>query len=162
VRKRLIIAAIAVVVIGIGAYVLSQPRKGTVEWHKKQYLNAMKWSWSHRLMVTWDRIRGKGRSPHRILDARALERRDEHRAALLRFGYLQERKFWLTNQSARQVAFSVSTKAAEKVLVDERRSFLTLMIYGPGETNLLTLIAVGEDVPIWEELIRKADVPETK
>ena len=35
-RKRLVIAAIAVV-IGVAAYMFSPPKEGTVEWHKKQY-----------------------------------------------------------------------------------------------------------------------------
>lgn len=41
VRKRLVIGAIAAVVIGVAAYVLSQPRKGTVEWHRRGYLRAV-------------------------------------------------------------------------------------------------------------------------
>ena len=41
-RKRLVIAAIAVAALtGIAAYVLSQPRQGTVEWHKKEYFSSL-------------------------------------------------------------------------------------------------------------------------
>ena len=39
-RKRLVIGAFAAVVIGVAALVLSQPRKGTVEYHKEEYLRA--------------------------------------------------------------------------------------------------------------------------
>jgi hypothetical protein len=38
--KRLLIGAIAVVVIGVTAYILSQPGKQTVEWHKEQWIKA--------------------------------------------------------------------------------------------------------------------------
>jgi len=40
-RKRLVIGAIATVVIGVAAYVFSQPRKGTVEYHKQKYVEAV-------------------------------------------------------------------------------------------------------------------------
>jgi hypothetical protein len=39
-KKRIFIGAIAVVVIGVGAYVLSQRKEGTVEWHKEQWVKA--------------------------------------------------------------------------------------------------------------------------
>lgn len=119
----------------------------------------MKWRWSDRVEVTWDRIRGKSKRSYRIFHPEDLKRRDDHQAALLRLGFLQERTFRLIHRPARDVALSAS-KAAGAILSDERRYFLTLMIYNPTDTNMLKLVAVAEDVPVWEELIRKADVPE--
>ena len=42
VRKRLVIGAMAVVVIGVIAFVLSQPKDGTVEWHKREYASVVR------------------------------------------------------------------------------------------------------------------------
>jgi hypothetical protein len=131
--KRMAIAAIAAGVIGVAAYVLSQPKEGTVEWHKREYLDAMRWRWSDRLEVMWDRVTDKSNRRYRVFHPEDLKRRNAHQAALVRLGYLQERTFYLTNRSAGEVASSAA-KAAEAIFSDERRYLLTLMIYGPEDT----------------------------
>jgi hypothetical protein len=37
VRKRILVAALATAGIAVTAYVLSQPKEGSLEWHKRRY-----------------------------------------------------------------------------------------------------------------------------
>ena len=39
VRKRIIIGLLAFLVIGVVVFFVSQPKKGSVEWHKRAYLD---------------------------------------------------------------------------------------------------------------------------
>ena len=40
--RRFTIGLLAVVVIGVMAFILSQPKRGSIEWHKREYLDAWK------------------------------------------------------------------------------------------------------------------------
>ena len=93
VRKRLVIGAIAVVVIGVAAWVFWEPGKGTLEWHKREYLEelarARSRSWVERIPVPgivrqwyWDR-----RS----------ERRKFHQEELIRLDFLEAKQIDVKN-----------------------------------------------------------------
>ena len=83
------------VAIGVAAYVLSQPRRATVEYHKKEYLEAhemgpvAEWITLHAPMAV-----------HDLLWTPRKKRIDFHRNALLELGYLAQREFSVSNRPA--------------------------------------------------------------
>src|SRR5688572_21947965 len=86
-RKRIVIAAIAVVVIGIGAgYFAGQPRKGSLEYHKKKYLEEQK-----RLSHPWVERFAVPSIVRKFYFERCDKRRKFHQRALINEGYLAER-----------------------------------------------------------------------
>ena len=57
-RKRIAIGA--VFVIGVATYLLSQPRQGTVEWHRGRYAALLtEDTWTEHLGQIWRKLRGK-------------------------------------------------------------------------------------------------------
>src|SRR5688500_7864821 len=98
VRKRLVIGAIAAMLIGVAAYVLSQPKEGTLEWHKREYKSHMRRIGGERTL--FDRIRSEFGLPRRP------DRHLEHRRALIDLGYLEERNIILTNLTNNPEVFS--------------------------------------------------------
>lgn len=97
-RKRVGIAVIAVVILGLFLYVLSQPKKGSVEWHKRAYLAA----WKRLNLDDWrsrfarflnDKASLKPDSLYPSESERGLltEKIASHRRALVRLRYLTEK-----------------------------------------------------------------------
>jgi hypothetical protein len=167
VRKRLLIGAIAV------AYVLSQPKKGTVEWHQKEYLRYSKGPRLERVVNFVKR--GIGMQPiYRGLPEAQMEREREHRRALIDLGYLVESELVLSNQTVDKV---LST--ADQLMRRDPRSARLRMDFlhfeytigadiTPGgantfeQTNKIVVVAHREDFQFIAEAIRQADVPASK
>jgi hypothetical protein len=86
----------------------------------------------------------------------ALSRKvNEHQRALIEYGYLIERSLSTTNR-----AWLVSTRVSrrqEQIIPRENREYACISD-GP-EWHLVKVIGRREDIPKWEEAIRKADVP---
>jgi hypothetical protein len=145
-RKRIVIGAIAVVVIGAGAYVFSQPKEGTVEWHKQACESEARRIFKPTL---FDRAR-------RALDLPPRPNRyREHRRALVNLGYLEERQFILTNKPAK-VLPALRQWATNDLRQDRLWSMDVI------SNNILTVRAERHSLPKWEEAVRRIDVPETK
>src|SRR5687768_6604126 len=84
VRKRLVIGAIAAMVIGVAAYLLSQPKGRTVQWH----VNALKKD--QRSIEQRNRLITRAPSFIRnLMLRRQAVRMKRHRDALVRMGFLQ-------------------------------------------------------------------------
>jgi len=154
-RKRLVMGAVAAVVIGVTVYFLSQPKKGTVEWHKKEYLKAADRlavnTWKYKLKRVYRRI--AKRPPPGSWDADAYRSDvkvfEQHQASLVRLGYLQEARVSLT-------AFSENAIPARYFGDEARRRFIAVSRGGP---HVVHIIAPPSDLPKIEAAIRHVDGP---
>jgi len=153
VRKRIALAIVAVVVIGVGAYlvsVFSGPKRGSVEWHKREYLEARKSSgldyWLPRRWreAYWDRKQ---------------EARSVHLAALIELGYVERR--------------SVTVSKCPSVVIENRVYRKSRSALPPGEpfhvyvrdeddTNHLEVRVAPNYFPIVERTIRELEAYEGK
>jgi hypothetical protein len=170
VRKRIVIGLLILSVIGIAAFFFSQPKKGSVEWHKRKYVAALDYQplvmRAHNL---WRGIRGKPDAyVYFYLDEneREKERRaviERHQRALIDAGYFERREFPLSNRTADEV-LSESYRLVRSE-VQWRRLQQALLVDLPFRwdadrgTNVLIIVAAREDMPTLAETIRKADVP---
>jgi hypothetical protein len=153
VRKRLVIGAIAAVVIGVAAYVLSAWHPDTIEYHAKSYLKVRELSDRERWVVE--------KAPAwagRLMIKRKAARLERHRNALIRQHFLQEINVAVSNASARDVIDNLLASGFVSSEYVEGK-FLN---WEAANTNVIRVVTVPRDVEIWTELIRKADVPETK
>jgi hypothetical protein len=105
-RKRLVIGAIALLVIGVAAYVLSQPQKGTVEWHKRNYLRAAKTVRGQTLSARMSALYYRMRKTSPVETATELDAEQRLRSSqrhLIQLGYFSQQRFVLNSQTALQV-----------------------------------------------------------
>jgi hypothetical protein len=95
-RKRIVIACIAVVVIGVVAVWLSQPKRGSVEYHKREYQAAF------RKGALGELVLDRGVSAIDRIDWRFRRKRiDFHRDALIAAGYFEQKEFIFSNRGPR-------------------------------------------------------------
>jgi hypothetical protein len=157
-RKRLVIGAIAVVVIGVAAYTLSQPKEGTVEWHKDRYLKARQDLERRTIRDCWERFYVRIRKPHtyqwRVISGDELRR---HQMALIKLGYLERKRVDVTNHLAGQL-HSILAEGRE-LIPRERGPFA--MLSAPPEITFpiegVEVVAPRQDMPLWNRLIYEAD-----
>lgn len=144
--KRIAIGLLAVLIIGVAAYMLSQPKEGTVEWHKRKCENAMRaLNGEHALL---DRARNRfGLPPRRNLY-------QEHRQALTDLGYLEEREFILTN-SPEKPSRALVHWATNEIPQDR------LWSIGLVSNKFLVIRAERHSMKKWEEAVRRIDVPKS-
>jgi hypothetical protein len=155
-RKRIAIGLLGAVVIGMVAFFLSQPTKGSVEWHKREYLDAWKrlneQTLTDKVKHFLNRIAGR-KVTRQVWPREDHERVQSHRAALLTLGYLDQQAFDFTNCSRAQVLSSPAFAFAHR---GSQREFVMVTIQ---DTNTLHIIALREDMPLFVEAIRKVDKP---
>jgi hypothetical protein len=162
-RKRLVIGAIAVVVIGVAAYVFSQPKEGTVEWHKREYASVVRKlerrTLADRASVAWGKIRGNPFAPLVPRNDRLLRTElERHRVALLTSGYFVERRFTTTNRDARVLELMMKRKW-EAAMLRERKHYTWLI--GARGSDTLVVFGQPEDMGFWEKAIREAEQMES-
>jgi len=162
-RKRIIIGLVAVVVIGVAALFLSQPKEGSVAWHKREYWaakKALRPSWQYRLRTEYHRLtRTPDRRPVRGCESDELTQKVIKMMtswdALVEHGYLTRKEFFLIHQPMSRVANHLKRAAQAEFSADtiwELRS--------TSFENSIIVYAPLADRSKWEELIRKADVPD--
>src|SRR5688572_12528176 len=163
-RKRLIIGAIAVVVIGVATYVLSRPKEGTVEWYKREYVRAMGEAygtkWYTPIENLYFRLLNKPRRS-RILSREAiahLKRGEEARLTLHRMGFLSVRRFTITNVLREEAAASIWKQRETKLSRDEE--LFVNFTYPTTDTNMLVIEGVAEKMAEWEAAV--ADVTQVR
>jgi hypothetical protein len=147
-RKRIIIGLLAVVVIGAVVFYLSQPKRGSVEWHKERYLAAIDTRWKYRFERLRSKILGDDQRGVQI-DAEGLA---SNEAALIELGFLERRELTVSNREPLRIMHEISGWS--------RSSNSVFFRYRIPATNRVVWVAVREDMPKWEELIQKADMPE--
>ena len=148
-RKWVVVGIAALAVSGVGGYVLSQPRMGSVEYHKKKCLEI-----GPKMFDSWV----SRRAPRRVRTmyvAWQLQKFNFHRDALLRLGYLETRLLVVTNRTPDDVASALRTATTPDVTWDFGGVF-------PFETNKVEVTAPRDEMVRWEKLIREADVPTEK
>ncbi|HMJ64596.1 MAG TPA: hypothetical protein VK615_04530 [Candidatus Binatia bacterium] len=98
-RTRIGIALLVMVVLGVFAYGISQPSKGTVEWHKNEYLAAWKRlggsKWPDLVDRCYARVTGNSLKRSFLIDHSGPLTQDEerlliHRSALIKLGFLKQ------------------------------------------------------------------------
>ena len=148
VRKGLLIGAIALVGIGVGTYLFSQPRNGTVEYHKRKYLQTG--------VPRWALAKGVPSIVRGFYERRFSREVEFHRSALIDAGYLAESVFVISNCSVEKAvpAFHQSD------LPKEAREFLCTIWWTPAPI-MITVIAPRESMKEIAEAIRKSHVPES-
>jgi hypothetical protein len=149
VRKRTVIAVVAVLMIGVFAYMLSLPHRGSVEWHKGEYLRARDWG----RVEQWIEIN----APYNLRKAHAerkAKRTEIHLKALFELGYFEERVFVLSNSLTKERGNALWT--LHHVFTNDVLDVSGIKDMG---TNAVTVIGLHEEMPQWQEAIRKIDVP---
>jgi hypothetical protein len=161
-RKRVIIGLLAVVVIGAGAFFLSQPKKGSVEWHKREYLAVRKRlfndTWPDRMRSFYHRITKTPPSRRQISAAESDEltrRMQESWRSLVALGYLNRQEFYLAHQLKSRTHLLLKG-ALTQFPPDAIWSFDGL--HEP--ENLVVVYATSNDLPKWRKLVGRFDVPD--
>jgi hypothetical protein len=147
----LVIAAIAFVVIGVTAYMLSQPRKGTVEWHRRGYLRAGGQIFEVSLMDRFTQfvheftgVPSNGDGEEEVFDL--------HMRFLVATGVLISTEFTIQNEDWVQVATNAFNEAKVRIPPERGRYW-----YVTGKEKSLWVVSLPEDVSVWKELIKKWD-----
>src|SRR5688572_4876131 len=102
--RKWVIAGVALVVVCTVGYVLDRPRMGTVEYHKKKYLEIVSGSFDN-----WVRIRRY--APESIANMyrrRQAKKLRFHQDALMKLAYLQTRWFVVTNRTPDEVCLALT------------------------------------------------------
>jgi hypothetical protein len=145
-RRRLVIGAIAAVLIGVAAYGLSQPRKGTVEYHLRELRQI------DGVIDAWIRRYGS-RAMDDMNRRRQITEWQFHSDALIKLGFLERRLFAVTNNPPDEIATSLWSACA-------RHPDVSWEFGGPeyDETGKVAVLAPPAEMSRWEKLIREADV----
>jgi hypothetical protein len=160
-RTRILIGAVAVIALGVLVFVLSQPRKGSVEWHKREYARAARrvtvgpWvQW-----VGWVYETASKRQAPWLSQGTAAEayiRLHTNHIALLRMGYVRHHRFALVYREAGQLRTTV-----EAAFGGEKKALRRGVWVSDKVAGVLIVEAPRGMLPRIEELVRKADVPES-
>jgi hypothetical protein len=159
VRKRLVIGVIAAVVVGVAAYVLWEPGKERVEFHKERYLRCAM-SLSPYNQETF--IERNAPASLQVAIWRFMERRRKHhRDALIRRGYLAQLTLVPSNAPPGTVMSRVymslwGITGFEPDLIPEKidRSFFEW----ENEAKLSRIICLRTDVDALQRAFAAADV----
>jgi hypothetical protein len=140
-----------VLAIGVAAYMLSQPREGTVEWHKKRFERKAEQSLGGTLLLRVLKPRGLARlrrMPNHVESAAQL---DPDYEALLRLGFLVKNTYRLTNKPVNLDGRWIMQ--VYSALPEERACFSS---FGSSADSIF-VIAPAQDIPIWEQFIARED-----
>jgi len=142
--RKWVVAGLVALAVGAGAYLLSQPRHGTVEYHEKQLLKLDNLS----RFDSWVDKRGPERL-QALWVRRRIKRITFHADALVKLGYLERRSFMISNSTPRNVVV--------KILSFSTTNINRIDSIGPDN---ITILGPPDQMPTWEMLIREADVRE--
>ena len=161
-RKRCIIGLLAVVVIGVVAFWVSQPKKGSVEWNKREYLAVRKRlfndTWVDRMRTVYYRIAKTPYSRRQIGAAEyddLIRRMQESWGSLVDLGYLKRHEFYLAHQLKSRAHLLV------KAAMTQFPPDALWSVDGSQEPeNLLVIYTTSNDLPKWRKLVGRLDVPD--
>jgi len=154
VRKRLVTTAIAALVIGAAAYILSQPGKDSFEWHEREYWSLRKGGSDFLGLLRW--ALGMGGSAQ---TAEESNRMMNHETLLIKNGRLVERIICVSNQPADKVLLGALPGVGTM-------QWSQVVFFDVTTTNTIRLVTRINDAALrlarLETLIRQADFPLTK
>lgn len=157
-RKRIVIGVIAVVGIGVGAYVFSERKIGTVAYHQERYRAIYNDGQATRVEAIIMRF-----GPRRLKLAyfeNRMRRLDSHRRAMGKHGDLVEKEFVLSSRTAREVAQRLQT-AVHEMFAYSHDGF-SYGVVNAVTTNKIVVIDTPKRMERWSDVISFIDVPETK
>jgi len=163
-RKRIVIGLLAVVVIGVAAFFVSQPMEGTVEWYKRRFVSAQDKMFGRTWFTPVEKLFCKitGRPP-RMVKLGNDEYQTLHsqmngcRIGLVELGYMVERRFSVSNNP--NVLLNNVWVNSAKVIPLRHARFTQISTSTNDGTNAVVITAVAEVLPKYGELVRKADGP---
>ena len=158
VRTWIVIGAGAMVAVGMLAFVVSQPKRGSVEWHKREY-HAIRVDGAERDPDLSERVRqvyGRvvRRMAPRLTEAERhalVNEMDGHQKALVELGFLVTREVAVGQNSYAALMALHSTRAVEGYASGR---FIRDGNFGTGAVIAVT--APLNDMPKWEETVQKA------
>ena len=146
------------IVAGVLVYVGSGPKRGSVEYHLREYKQVFRElrgeTWRDRFAQAWSKLTGKPYRPPYMnpsAESNACARLEQHEQALIDLGYWEVREFCLTNISAAQITTSLQAFAATLPPGD-----MSAIRYFE-ETNTIVIRSLRIDMPKWVELVRKVE-----
>src|SRR6185503_8534970 len=173
-RRRIVIGLLAAVVVFVVTIIVLQPKQGSVESHKREYLTAANRLAQNRFI---DRLRRTLLWPPK--GSRALHEREiaakieEHRKALALAGVIIERQFALKYCAVDQVNVALANTVTNGPAVRNGRVWIstkgdTIVATAPQQVvghfsvsamrNTIVITAPREVIANCEEQIRKTDV----
>jgi hypothetical protein len=160
VRKRIVIGVLAIITVGALVYVVFQPRKGSIEWHKREYLAARSFNetWVDRLRRAYHDITNTPQGRPEISDSEMRERvrhMVESWDALISLGYLKRSEFYLTHQPKSRAARFLEELAEAKFPPEAIWSVEP----AGGPQNAVVVYARSTDLPVWRDFVSRADGP---
>jgi hypothetical protein len=159
VRKRIAIALLILSVIGVVAFFVSQPKKGSVEWHKREYKKA-------RRQYAMDSLPYRARRAYAILTRTEPPRFTEeerraiatkvlaHEGALLQLGFLGARKVPADGTNLNAVLDQMRSEEGIVAYALGRLRYSPNYQFG-GTGAFIELTAPVNDLPKWETLLRE-------
>jgi hypothetical protein len=154
-----IIVAVAIAAVMVGAHLRSQPKKGSLEWHKREYqsvrtrLNENRLLDRLRQLYAW--ITGR-KSALSSEERRALQREeDSHEKALLEMGFLAKRRILADGTNSMEVLLRMSSEEGIADFANWRSG--GALIFHPQngvDSFFVDLTAPEENLRKWEQLIR--------
>ena len=144
-KRKWVVAGLVLIAIGVGAYLFSQPRRGTIDYHKQKYAELG--------MPEWVLKKGVPAVLQNFYERRFVREFEFHRSALIELGYLERRLFVVTNRTPGEIV--------DALLMDAQQNPQLWEYSGPtprGRNNV-EVIAPAEKMTRWEKVIREADVP---
>ena len=157
-RKRLVIAAISLVllvVLGAVTYRLSQPKPGTVQWHKNEFRRAAQrltpGPGPYRLGRTYQNLTGRT-APWLGTWQEDMAKVHSNRTALIHLGYLEERRLALVNADPKKIQRTVESAFGGQV-----EAFRTFVSFSHTITGLV-VTAPRDMMPRVEEIVRNTDL----
>ena len=161
VRKWIVIGLLILSAIGVLAYVFSGPKRGSVEWHKREYRNARMKLEGH---TCFDRVRTAyaqitGSTVRDLADddfMRLCEKTMVHERVLLDMGFLGRREVQVTPTNLMIVLQYLNSREAIMGYVSGSFSGAPL-----ASSRMITVTAPCNDLPKWERFV-KTNVPAGK
>jgi hypothetical protein len=145
-KRKWVVAGVAVVAIGVGACLFSQPSRGTLEYHKREYVKAFKGGTLGTILKSGPRVLRDAYLRHRQ------QRMDFHREALLELGFLERRVFVLSNTVPDLNMFAA-------VFINSDPAFGAARSCAISGKSVVVVVPADE-MPGWEKAVREYDVPE--
>ena len=157
-KERILIGLLIIVAMGVAAYMLSQPKQGTVEYHQQQFRKIYNDGKATRIGQTILRY-GPGRLKLAYMRNRA-KRLDFHRRALVKHGYLVEKVFLLSFRPAREVANRLHPAVHDMFEYSHDGPLFSYGAVNAPSTNKLMVIDTPMRIERWSNVVANIDVPE--
>lgn len=156
-KKRIVIGVLVIVAMGVAAYMLSQPKEGTVEYHQEQFGKIYNDGKATRIGQTILRY-GPDRLKLAYMRNRS-KRLDFHRRALVKHGYLVENAFILSFRPAREVANRLQPALHDMFAYGHDGPRFSFGAVNAPSTNKLVVIDTPKRMERWSNVVANIDVP---